>query len=88
VTSIGLYPNVDERLNIDPTTLKSSMVIADAITNHPRTHFIEDAESIGCKTLDGLGMLVNQGAIALKYWTGEDVDPVVMRKAVKDALGL
>jgi shikimate dehydrogenase len=88
VTSIGLYPNVEERLNIDLATLKSSMVIADAITNHPRTHFIKDAESIGCQALDGLGMLVNQGVIALKYWTGENVDPMVMREAVGNALGL
>ena len=88
VTSVGLFPNVDERLNIDPDTLKSGMVVADAITNHPRTHFIKDAEAKGCVTLDGLGMLVNQGVIALKYWTGEDVDPNVMRMAVEDVLGL
>ena len=88
VTSIGLYPNVEERINFDLATLRSSMVVADAITNHPRTHFIKGAESIGCQALDGLGMLVNQAVIALKYWAGENVEPVVMRKAVEDVLGL
>ena len=33
-------------------------------------------------------MLVNQGVIALKYWTGIDVDVDVMRRAVMDVLGL
>ena len=88
VTSIGLFPNVDERLNIDRSSLTSGMVVADAITNHPRTHFIKDAEAQGCKVLDGLGMLVNQGVIALKYWTGEDVDPAIMQNTLADVLKL
>jgi len=49
-------------------------------------HLIRDAEGRGCVTLDGLGMLVNQGVIALKYWTGIDVDPTVMRRAVEEVL--
>jgi shikimate 5-dehydrogenase len=38
--------------------------------------------------LDGLGMLVNQGVISLKYWTGIDADPAVMRKTVAGILGV
>ena len=62
------------------------MIVADAITNPPRTHFIKDAEARGCKALDGLGMLVNQGVIALKYWTGVDVEPEPMRICVENVL--
>ena len=62
------------------------MIIADAITNPPRSHLIRDAEAHGCVALDGLGMLVNQGVIAVKYWTGVDVDAAVMRRAVEDAV--
>lgn len=36
--------------------------------------------------LDGLGMLVNQGVIALKYWTGLDADALVMRRTVEKVL--
>jgi shikimate dehydrogenase len=39
-------------------------------------------------TIDGLGMLVNQGVIGVKYWTGRDPDPVVMRAALVRVLGL
>src|SRR5262249_25566345 len=60
-TSIGLYPNVHDRLDLDIESLRPGMVVADVIPNPPRTHLIEDAEARGCTIVDGLGMLVNQG---------------------------
>jgi shikimate dehydrogenase len=86
-TSIGLFPNVDQRLDLDVESLKPGMVVADAIINPPSTHLLRDAEARGCVALDGLGMLVNQGVIAVKYWTGVDVDASVMRRAVEEVLG-
>ena len=83
-TSIGLYPDVDARLDLNTDTLAPSMVVADVIPNPPRTHLVQDAEARGCKVIDGLGMLVNQGVIGIKYWTGVDADPGVMRKALED----
>lgn len=82
-TSIGLYPDIDQRLDLDLASLTPEMVVADAIPNPPRTHLIRAAEARGCRVLDGLGMLVNQGVIALKYWTGIDVDASVMRRALE-----
>jgi shikimate dehydrogenase len=83
-TSVGLYPDVDGLPDIDLSTLRPSMVVADGIHNPPRTRLIRAAESIGCKTADGLGMLVNQGIIGIKYWTGIDADAAVMRQALLD----
>jgi shikimate dehydrogenase len=83
-TSIGLYPNVDERLDLDFASLTANMVVADGIHNPPRTHLIRDAEARGCRVLDGLGMLVNQGVIGIKYWTGVDVDAAVMRRTLEE----
>ncbi len=83
-TSIGLYPDVDGLPDIDLSTLKASMVVADGIHNPPRTRLIRAAEAAGCRTADGLGMLVNQGVIGIKYWTGVDVDASVMRQALID----
>ena len=85
-TSIGLYPDVDARLDLDPDTLKPGMVVADIIPNPPRTQLVMEAERRGCKVLDGLGMLVNQGVIGIKYWTGVDVDAEVMRRTIQDLL--
>jgi len=86
-TSIGLYPDVDARIALDPATLKPNMIVADVIPNPPRTRLVRDAEARGCKVIDGLGMLVNQGVIGIKYWTGIDPDPSVMRKALEDVFG-
>jgi shikimate dehydrogenase len=87
-TSIGLYPEVHEQLDIDWDTLKPHVIVADAIPNPPRTHLIRTAAERGCLTLDGLGMLVNQGAIAIRLWTGIEADRGVMRAALEKALGV
>ena len=86
-TSIGLYPDVDARIALDTGTLKPNMIVADVIPNPPRTRLVRDAEARGCKVIDGLGMLVNQGVIGIKYWTGIDPEPSVMRKALEDVFG-
>ncbi|MDQ6743851.1 MAG: shikimate dehydrogenase [Candidatus Dormibacteraeota bacterium] len=82
-TSIGLFPDVDGRLDIVLESLQPHMVVADVIPNPPRTLLIREAEARGCVTLDGLGMLVNQGVISIKLWTGVDADPTVMRETLR-----
>lgn len=86
-TSIGLWPDMDGRLDLDMDSIAPSMVVADGIHNPPMTTLILEAQARGCRTLDGLGMLVNQGVIGIKYWTGVDVDPAVMRAALREVLG-
>lgn len=87
-TSIGLYPDVNVRVAVDVTSLRPSLVVADIIPNPPRTMFVKEASMRGCHVIDGLGMLVNQGVISIKYWTGVDVDPSVMHKTVEDIFGV
>lgn len=86
-TSVGLY-DADARLNIDTASLTPAMVVADVIGNPPRTRLIRESEARGCRTLDGLGMLVNQGIVGVQYWTGIEPDAAVMRRALEQALGL
>ena len=83
-TSIGLFPDVDARIAVDVAGLKAGMVAADVIPNPPETNFVRDARAAGCKVIDGLGMLVNQGVIGVEYWSGISPDPAVMRKALED----
>lgn len=82
-TSVGLFPDVDARLPLDVTTLRPGQVVCDVIPNPPSTRLMRDAAERGCVTLDGLGMLVNQGVIGIHLWTGENPDPVVMRSALE-----
>lgn len=86
-TSIGLYPDVDARLAFDVDSLTSNMVVADVIPNPPKTNLVKAALAKSCPTIDGLGMLVNQGVIGIKYWTGVDPDPTVMRAALEAIFG-
>jgi len=87
-TSIGLFPDVAGRLDVDLQAAKPEAIVADVIPNPPRTLFIRDAESRGLRTLDGLGMLVNQGVVSIRHWFGVDVEPSVMRKTVETLFGV
>lgn len=86
-TSIGLFPDIDARLDFDLDSLKSGMVVADVIPNPPATNLVRDARNKGCKVIDGLAMLVSQGVIGVKHWTGVDPDPSVMRTALEEIFG-
>ncbi len=86
-TSIGLG-NAAARVPLDYDTLRPAMVVADVIFNPPQTVFLTEANDRGCTTLDGLGMLVNQGVIGFKIWTGVNPDADVMREALEEYLEL
>ncbi len=87
-TSIGLYPNVNDKPDIDYKSIQAGMVVCDVIPNPPRTPFLKAAEAAGARTLDGLGMLVYQGAIAFKMWSGMEAPLHIMRTALAKAFGI
>jgi len=86
-TSIGLFPDVDARVALDLATLRPGMVVADVIPNPPRTRLVRDAAARGCTVIDGLGMLVGQGRLGIRYWTGILPDGRVMREALERVFG-
>ncbi len=83
-TSVGLYPNIDACFDLDVESLRPALVVADVIPNPPRTRLIREAEAHGCRVLDGLGTIVDQGVIGIKYWTGVDVDASIMRQTLEN----
>jgi shikimate dehydrogenase len=85
-TSIG-FGDANARLSLDTSTLLPHMIVADVITNPPRTALLTAAAANGCTTLDGLGMLVNQALVATKLWTGIDLDGRVMRDRLEILFG-
>jgi shikimate dehydrogenase len=86
-TSIGLYPDVNAVPPLDFSSLNPDILVADVIPNPPQTPFLRRAAELGCPTLDGLGMLVNQGRIGIRLWTGVDPDALVMRKSLEEIFG-
>jgi len=83
-TSIGLG-DAKARVPVAAASLRPGLVVADVIPNPPRTQLLAAAEAAGCTTLDGLGMLVGQGILGIKYWSGIDADAGVMRAALQEA---
>jgi shikimate dehydrogenase len=79
-TSVGLFPDVADA--IPATGFLPHMIVADVIPNPPRTAFLAAAAHAGCRTLDGLGMLVNQGALNIAAWLGVTPDRSIMRAAL------
>ena len=87
-TSIGLYPDINAKININISSLTPEMIVADVIPNPPKTRLIRDAREQGCTTIDGLEMLVGQGVIGIEYWTGKNPNPEIMRDSLEKIFGL
>jgi len=84
-TSCGMYPCCEESIIGDASLLPQDALVCDIVYNPLKTKLLSLAEQAGCKTLDGLGMLVGQGAIAFEAWTGVKapvplMDQVLRRK--------
>jgi shikimate dehydrogenase len=86
-TSIGLAPNVSGKPDIDYNTILATMAVCDVIPT-PSTPFLQEAKRRGARIVDGLGMLVYQGAIGFKLWTGYDAPIKEMYSALSKAFGL
>ncbi len=86
-TSVG-YGDSDALPEVELDSLHGGLVVADVVVSPPRTALLRAAEAQGATVLDGLGMLVGQGALAVHLWTGVEPDREVMRAAAADALGL
>ena len=87
-TNIGLYPDTDQKPDVDYNTVSPRMTVCDVIPNHPHTLFLKEAEKRGAKSIDGLGMLVNQAIISVRFWTGRTCRAEVMRKALSREYGI
>ncbi len=86
-TSIGLFPDVDAMPAVELDSIRPRLLVCDVIPNPPRTAFLQAAAARGARTLDGLGMLVGQGAIAFRMWTGVEPPIDVMRRALEEVFG-
>ena len=86
-TSMGMV-NTEGKQDIDFDSIRPGMLAADVIVNPPQTYFLDEAGKRGATTLQGLGMVVNQAVIGIKYWTGVDVDAKDLNDELLRVLGL
>ncbi len=79
-TSVGMAPNVDASLITDASMFHDNLIVSDIIYNPKETKLLKFAKEAGCKTFNGLYMLLYQGAEAFKLWTGMDMPIEHIRK--------
>jgi shikimate dehydrogenase len=84
-TSIG-QQDPEARVPLVPDSLRSKMIVADVVADPPRTWLLRQAAERNCAILDGLGMYIDQVAVALELWTGVAPDTDVMREAIEEFL--
>jgi len=80
-TSVGMGEWKGKSLIPDASYLRKELWVADIIYNPKETELLKIAKEIGCPVVNGLGMLLYQGAEAFRLWTGREM-PV---KEVKEA---
>jgi shikimate dehydrogenase len=81
-TSVGMKPT--DRLGLNPNSLHPKLFVYDLV--YRETHLLKTARRKGLKALDGLGMLVSQGARSFELFTGKRAPFRVMKNAVDQAL--
>jgi shikimate dehydrogenase len=86
-TPVGMFPNI-EKSPIPKKLIHEGIFVFDIIYNPLETKLIKDAKERGCKTLGGLDMLVNQGALAFEWWTAKVPNKKLMKEKVKEFMEL
>ncbi|TES84098.1 MAG: shikimate dehydrogenase [Hadesarchaea archaeon] len=84
-TSVGMRPKIDKTL-VRANMMRRGLVVYDIVYQPLRTKLLREARRAGGKTIDGLGMLVHQGALAFEIWTGKRAPIKIMKAAAKREL--
>lgn len=72
-TNLGMKPLDDQSIIRDPEAFHPDLVVADAVYNPVETKLLREAAAAGCRTVDGRGMLLWQGAAAFRLFTGQEM---------------
>ena len=79
-TSVGMAPNTEGTIIEDTSLYHPDLIVSDVIYNPRETRFLKEAREAGCRTFNGMYMLLYQGAEAFRLWTGKEM-PVKEIKA-------
>lgn len=86
-TCVGLYPDTSKP-DICYEDITGKMTVCDVVFNPPQTGFLKEAVQRGAKTVNGLGMLVNQGALNYSLWTEHMAPKQAMVQALQKEFDL
>jgi len=84
-TSVGMSPEVDAS-PMPIEALRSDTVVFDAVYRPRQTRLLREARDVGCDTIDGINMFINQAAMQFEYWTWQSVDRRRLHNIVDNAI--
>ncbi len=82
-TPLGLKPDDPLPLNEKQFPIRQARAVFDMVYRPAETPFLKAAKAAGCRTSNGIGMLLYQGAKALEIWSGKPAPVAVMRRALE-----
>ena len=85
-TPIGMVGKLEKKTLTTSELLHTDMVVMDIVYNPIETLLLREAKKCGCKTINGVGMLVHQGALGFELWTGKPAPIDIMRKNINEIL--
>jgi shikimate dehydrogenase len=80
-SGVGMYPHL-ENTPVDKKFLFKDLLVYDITYNPLKTRLLRDAEEVGCRTMNGIGMVINQGIKGFALMTGMPEPAEIMRDAM------
>ena len=81
-TNVGMGKLEGQMVLPDTSYLRKDLIVSDVIYMPEKTKLLEEAEKVGCQTINGLGMMLYQGAASFKLWTDQDMPIDVVKEAL------
>ena len=82
-TPIGMHPNVNNSC-VSKSLLKPGLTVMDIVYNPLETQLLREAREVGCQTIRGVEMFVNQAVGQFEHWTGQSAPIDVMRRILEE----
>lgn len=79
-TSVGMAPHTDRTIITDPSFFHKDLFVFDVIYNPQETRLLQEAKAAGCRTANGMYMLLYQGAASFELWTGQKMPTEVIKE--------
>lgn len=79
-TPLGMTPHIETTPWPEDIPIPATTFVYDLVYNPRQTKLMHQAQATGCRAANGLGMLLQQGALAFRLWTGVEPDIMVMRE--------
>ena len=82
-TGMGMKPLEGKTYIPDKSFFRPDLIVTDVVYFPRETEMLRMAKEVGCKTMNGLGMMLFQGSAAFELWTGQPM-PIEYMKDILD----